>query len=149
MQGSYLMEQRLHPEAGIWLLFASRSFWIAWFIKEVLLGSLNIFWIVKPSQRHSWLVNKLLRIWKTADNMIKVKIKNGEHTRFWTDNWSPYGGLECFLSSGNSNRMGVPLKPQFTWHLLWWELDSLFTTLGQQGSIKHIFQVSLFFNYHS
>ncbi|XP_048599540.1 uncharacterized protein LOC125579745 [Brassica napus] len=74
----------------------------------VLDGSLSNFWTKKPSQKHSWLANKLLRIRDIAYPVVKVKLGNGARTRFWTDNWIPFGSLEAFLSPVISRRMGVP-----------------------------------------
>lgn len=93
----------------IWILFCnSGSLWVAWYKKEVLNGSLRNFWIRKPNQKYSWLANKLLKLRGVVYNWIKVKVGNGENTRFWTDHWTPFGCLEEFLSPSVARRMGVP-----------------------------------------
>lgn len=44
----------------IWLLFfQSGSIWVAWFIEEVLQGSLSNLWTTPPNRRFSWQINKL------------------------------------------------------------------------------------------
>ncbi|KAG5380854.1 hypothetical protein IGI04_028696 [Brassica rapa subsp. trilocularis] len=41
--------------------------------------------------------------------LIHIQIQNGEHGRFWIDNWSPFGKLQDYLEGGRS-RLGIPLK---------------------------------------
>lgn len=90
----------------IWILFCnSGSLWVAWYKKEVLNDSLSNFWTRKTNQKFSWFANKLLRIREIAYPWIKVKVGNGETTRFWTDNWFPFGKLEEYLSPSISRRM--------------------------------------------
>lgn len=36
-----------------------------------------------------------------------MRLQNGESTRFWSANWTPFGDLTTFLSGTNS-RMGIP-----------------------------------------
>ncbi|KAF3608903.1 hypothetical protein DY000_02051063 [Brassica cretica] len=38
---------------------------------------------------------------------IKLTVGNGRLCRFWTDNWSPYGSLEEFLSRPRGSRLGI------------------------------------------
>lgn len=95
----------------IWILFCnSGSLWVAWYKEEVLNGSLGNFWTSKVNQRHSWIANKLLRLREIVYPWIKMKVGNGASTRFWIDNWSPFGRLEDFLTPTISRRMGVPFN---------------------------------------
>ncbi|XP_013633247.1 PREDICTED: uncharacterized protein LOC106338931 [Brassica oleracea var. oleracea] len=72
----------------IWLLFfQSGLVWVAWFVEEVLNGSVNNLWTTAPSQRYSW--------------------QNGLSCRFWSDNWSPYGSLRSYLSLGGNSSLGI------------------------------------------
>lgn len=69
----------------IWMLFFSLGFiWVAWFIKEILSGSVSNFWTLK--QKHSWMVNRLLRLRSVAFPWIKKVIGNGKTCQFWMDN---------------------------------------------------------------
>lgn len=71
----------------IWLLFfRPHSVWVSWFKEVVLKGSVTNFWTTKPSQKFSWLANKLLKLKSVAYPMIHLCIQNGEHGRFWIDN---------------------------------------------------------------
>lgn len=75
----------------IWLLFFSAgSIWVAWFKAEILDGLLSNFWTVKPKQRYSWFVNKLIKSRDIAYNWIKMAVGSGTTTRFWSDHWSPF-----------------------------------------------------------
>ncbi|CAA7037985.1 unnamed protein product [Microthlaspi erraticum] len=92
----------------VWLLFCnSGSIWVAWYVNEVLQGSLSNYWTCKVKQKHSWLANKLIKIRDTAYNWIKRRVGNGKNTRFWTDNWSPFGDLRNFLQSETTRRMRI------------------------------------------
>lgn len=93
----------------IWLLFCNAgSLWVAWYTKEVLNGQKSNFWTCRENQKHSWLANKLIRLRSTVYQCIKVQVGNGATTKFWTDNWSPYGCLEDILQPTISRRMGIP-----------------------------------------
>ncbi|CAH2039033.1 unnamed protein product [Thlaspi arvense] len=92
----------------IWLIFfQSGSVWVAWYRQEVLNGSLNNFWTMKPHRNHSWLANKLLKIRNDIYPWIKLRIGNGRRCSFWTDNWTLYGRLEDFLRGNRNYRLGL------------------------------------------
>ncbi|CAA7043656.1 unnamed protein product [Microthlaspi erraticum] len=92
----------------IWLIFfQSGSVWVAWFRAEILDGNLSNFWTVKPNQRNSWLVNKLLRIREDIYPWIKLRIGNGASCRFWSDNWTPFGNISNYLRGSETSRLGI------------------------------------------
>ncbi|CAG7872166.1 unnamed protein product, partial [Brassica rapa] len=94
----------------IWLLFfRPDSVWVSWFKEVILKGSVSNYWTTNPSQKFSWLANKLLKLRSVAYPLIHIQIQNGEHGRFWIDNWSPFGKLQDYLEGGRS-RLGIPLK---------------------------------------
>lgn len=109
----------------IWMLFfQAGSVWVAWYITEVLDGSLSNFWTVRPHRNNSWLANKLIKLRGEVYGWIKVRVGNGLHCRFWTDNWTPFGSLEAHLLSGLGSRQGIPitasvadLYSEGNWHL--------------------------------
>ena len=93
----------------IWLLFfSSGSIWVAWFVEEIISGDRSNFWIIKESNNHSWLVKRFLRLRPLVYNWIHVKLGNGRHARFWSDNWSPYGNISDFLQLQPHSRLGIP-----------------------------------------
>lgn len=57
---------------------------MAWFLQEVLDGSLSNLWVTAPNRRYS--------------------------ARFWTDNWTPYGSLRLYLTSPGSSSLGIPAQ---------------------------------------
>lgn len=92
----------------IWLLFfQAGSVWVAWFVEEVLDGSLNNLWITFPHRRFSWQVNKLLKLSTSIYSWIKLRVQNGASCRFWSDNWSPFGPLTSYLSCGGNSSFGI------------------------------------------
>lgn len=92
----------------VWLLFfQSGSVWVAWFKTEVLHGDLSNYWIVKTNPKFSWLANKLIKMRDEVYAWIKMRIGNGRKCRFWTDNWSPFGSLEKYLSRPMHSRLGI------------------------------------------
>lgn len=92
----------------IWLLFfQSGSVWVAWFVEEVLNGSLSNLWTTAPNRRYSWQVNKLLKLSFSIYSWIKIRVQNGQSCRFWSDNWSPYGSLRSYLGVSGSSSLGV------------------------------------------
>ncbi|XP_013645955.2 uncharacterized protein LOC125594385 [Brassica napus] len=94
----------------IWLLFfRPDSVWVSWFKEVILKGSVSNYWTTNPSQKFSWLANKLLKLRSVAYPLIHIQIQNGEHGRFWIDNWSPFGKLQDYMEGGRS-RLGIPLK---------------------------------------
>ncbi|CAH2053188.1 unnamed protein product, partial [Thlaspi arvense] len=109
----------------IWLLFfQAGSVWVAWYRSEVLKGSLNNFWTVKPHKDRSWLANKLLKIRNDVYPWIKLRVASGRTCRFWSDNWSPFGNLEEYLQGNRNFRIGLArsvvlsnLHCQGTWSL--------------------------------
>lgn len=40
-------------------------------------------------------------------NFIKVKVGDGRSTRFWTDNWSPFGNLREYLNASTTTALGI------------------------------------------
>lgn len=87
----------------IWLLFfRAGSIWVAWFLKNILRNCKSNFWTLKEKQSHSHSVKKLLRVRKLAYSWIRVELGNGANTRFWTDNWSPFGNIHSFLNRQSS-----------------------------------------------
>ncbi|KAF3533115.1 hypothetical protein DY000_02043910 [Brassica cretica] len=93
----------------IWLLFfQSGSIWVAWFVEEVLQGSLNNLWTTPPNRRFSWQINKLLKLSSLIYQCIKMRVSNGLTCRFWTDNWSSLGSIRQFLQLGASSSLGIP-----------------------------------------
>lgn len=94
----------------IWLLFfRSGSIWVAWFVKEMLDGELSNFWTLQERSTHSWLVKRLLRLRPQVYDWIRLKVGNGRKTRFWSDNWSPFGRLSDFLQLPPRSRLGIPV----------------------------------------
>ena len=92
----------------IWLLFfKSGSIWVAWLVKEILNGNLSNFWTIKERNNHSWLVKRLLRLRPLVYTWIRIEVGNGRMTRFWNDNWSPYGKLSEFLNLPQRSRLGI------------------------------------------
>lgn len=92
----------------IWLLFfRPDSVWVSWFKEVVLNGSVSNYWTTKPSQKFSWLSNKLLKLRSVAYPLIHLRVGNGECSRFWFDNWSPFESLHEYLDGGRT-RLGVP-----------------------------------------
>nr|VDD56334.1 unnamed protein product [Brassica oleracea] len=86
------------PSGLIWLLFfQSGSIWVAWFVEEVLQGSLNNLWTTPPNRRFSWKINKLLKLSPLIYQCIKMRVSNGLTCRFWTDNWSSLGSIRHML----------------------------------------------------
>lgn len=92
----------------IWLLFfQTGSVWVAWFIEEILDGSLSNLWIKAPSRRYSWQVNKLLKLSSLIFGFIKLRVQNGLTARFWTDNWTPFGALRSYFASSDVSSLGI------------------------------------------
>lgn len=78
-----------------WLLFfRSGSIWVAWFTKHILRDCKSNFWTIKEKQSHSFAIKKLLRVREYAYNWIHIKVEDGASTRFWSDNWSPFGNVK-------------------------------------------------------
>lgn len=87
----------------VWLLFfRTGSIWVSWFVKNILRKCKSNFWTLKEKQSHSHSVKKLLRVRELAYRWINVEVGNGRNTRFWTDNWSPFGRLNLFLNLRSS-----------------------------------------------
>lgn len=93
----------------VWLLFFSLgSIWVAWFVDTILSGDLSNFWIIKESNKHSWMVKRLLKLRPLVYNWIHLNIENGRSTRFWSDNWSLFGRISTYLNLRSSSRLGIP-----------------------------------------
>lgn len=87
----------------IWLLFfQDGSIWVGWFKETVLSGDLSSFWKIQSSTRNSWLLNKLLKLRGEIYHWIRLRVRSGTSTRFWTDNWSPFGSLQSFLENDSN-----------------------------------------------
>ncbi|WZZ07224.1 hypothetical protein YC2023_093145 [Brassica napus] len=94
----------------IWLLFfQSGSIWVAWFVEEVLQGTLSNLWTTLPNRRFSWQVNKLLKLSPLLYQWIKLRVGNGLSCRFWTDNWSEVGSMRQHLQLGSTS-LGIPAQ---------------------------------------
>ncbi|KAH0899272.1 hypothetical protein HID58_048840, partial [Brassica napus] len=92
----------------LWLLFfKSGSIWVAWFIKNILSGRVSNLWTIKEKQTHSSATKKILRVRDYAYRWIKILPGNGRDTRFWSDNWSPFGNLRLFLGLPVSSNIGI------------------------------------------
>ncbi|CAH2079425.1 unnamed protein product, partial [Thlaspi arvense] len=66
-----------------WLLFfQAGSVCVAWYRREELKGSLNIFWTAKTNRNWSWLANKLLKVRDDIYPWIKLRVENGRKCRF-------------------------------------------------------------------
>lgn len=97
----------------VWMLFfGPESVWITWFKEVILKGSVHNYWTRTPKQAYSWLVNKLLKLKSVVFALIKLMLQNGETSRFWSDNCTPFGDLYTHLSGSNS-RLGIPQKATF------------------------------------
>lgn len=93
----------------LWLLFfRAGSIWVAWFIKNILSGHVSNLWTIKEKQSHSSATKKILRVRDYAYSWIKILPGNGEDTRFWSDNWSPFGNLRLFLGLPSNSSLGIP-----------------------------------------
>ncbi|KAG2261868.1 hypothetical protein Bca52824_068947 [Brassica carinata] len=92
----------------IWLLFfQAGSIWVGWIKETVLSGDLSSFWTIQPSTRNSWLLNKLLKLRGEIYHWIRLRVRSGTSTRFWTDNWSPFGCLQSFLENDSNFSLGI------------------------------------------
>ncbi|KAH0910494.1 hypothetical protein HID58_033815, partial [Brassica napus] len=72
------------------------------------------FWTIKEKQSHSFAIKKLLRVRDLAYPWIKIKIRDGRSTRFWTDNWSSFGNIRELLRLPSSSALGI--RPTSTLH---------------------------------
>ena len=93
---------------ALFVFFRPESVWVQWFKEVILKGSVHNYWTTPTRQSYSWLVNKLLKLKSVVFPLIKLRLQNGETTRFWSDNWTPLGELRTYLSA-TSSRMGIPL----------------------------------------
>ena len=91
------------------MFFREDSVWAIWFKEVILNGSVHNYWIVKPRQSNSWLVNKLIKLSSEVFPLIKMRLENGRSDRFWSDNWAPLGLVSALRDSPNS-RLGIPLN---------------------------------------
>ena len=92
----------------IWMLFfRPTSVWVCWFKEVILKGDLSNYWSINTSTKNSWLVNKMIKARGHVYPLLKRRIGNGEKTRFWVDNWSPFGSLSLYLNA-SSSRLGIP-----------------------------------------
>ncbi|XP_009128591.1 uncharacterized protein LOC103853431 [Brassica rapa] len=58
----------------------------------------------------SWMARKLLKLRETIYPWIQLRVGNGARTRFWSDNWSPFGNLTDYLSATKHSHLGIPWK---------------------------------------
>uniref|UniRef100_A0A0D3E2T0 Uncharacterized protein n=1 Tax=Brassica oleracea var. oleracea TaxID=109376 RepID=A0A0D3E2T0_BRAOL len=92
----------------IWLLFfRPDSVWVCWYKEVILKGSLSNYWTINTSPTNSWLANKLIKCRDLVFPLIKRRLGNGQSTRFWYDNWSPFGNLTNYLNA-STRRLGIP-----------------------------------------
>lgn len=92
----------------IWMLFfTSGSIWVAWFVDNILSGSLSNFWTIKENNNHSWLVKRLLRLRHILYPWLRMAIGNGRTSRFWSDNWSDFGCISDYLNLPPTSRLGI------------------------------------------
>lgn len=104
-----------------WILFFKQdSIWSDWFIREVLEGDLNNFWVINTKQKHSWQANHLILNRGHVYSWIKRDVGNGVTTYFWSSNWSPFGNITEFLKEDYASRLGIP---QTSTLAELWELD--------------------------
>ncbi|XP_013615239.1 PREDICTED: uncharacterized protein LOC106321526 [Brassica oleracea var. oleracea] len=89
------------------LFFRGGSIWVAWFIKNILLGNLSNLWNLKEKNSHSSATKKILRVRDYAFRWIKIIPRNGRNSRFWSDNWSPFGNLRTYLDLPSSTSLGI------------------------------------------
>ena len=89
------------------LFFRGGSIWVAWFIKNILLGNLSNPWNLKEKNSHSSATKKILRVRDYAFRWIKIIPRNGRNSRFWSDNWSPFGNLRTYLDLPSSTSLGI------------------------------------------
>lgn len=95
----------------VWLLFfRGGSIWVGWFRMEILKNDISNFWSIKPTQAMSWMAWKLLKMRDTIYSWIHLRVGNGINTRFWTDNWSPFGNLTQYLAATRTSHLGIPWK---------------------------------------
>ncbi|XP_033133929.1 uncharacterized protein LOC103833729 [Brassica rapa] len=66
-----------------------------------------MFWVINTSQKHSWLVNKLLDAREIIYPWIRQRVQNSETTYFWSTKWSPYGKLSDYLQTVGAMRLPV------------------------------------------
>ncbi|XP_056860131.1 uncharacterized protein LOC130508575 [Raphanus sativus] len=92
----------------IWILFFKQdSIWSNWFIREILQGDINNFWVINTRQKHSWQANQLLLLREHAYSWIRRTIGNGETTYFWSCNLSPFGRITDYLGDEPSSQVGI------------------------------------------
>lgn len=92
----------------LWLLFfRAGSIWVAWFIDNILSGDLSNLWTLKEKQTHSASTKKISRVRNLVYNWIMILPGNGARSRFWSDNWSPYGNLREYLQLPPTTSLGI------------------------------------------
>ncbi|KAG5406053.1 hypothetical protein IGI04_012172 [Brassica rapa subsp. trilocularis] len=61
----------------------------------------------RKQMRDSKRIGSELRLRPLVYNWIRIEVGNGRMTRFWNDNWSPYGKLSEFLNLPQRSRLGI------------------------------------------
>ncbi|XP_013617247.1 PREDICTED: uncharacterized protein LOC106323713 [Brassica oleracea var. oleracea] len=93
----------------LWMLFFRQdSVWATWFKEVILKGWIHNYWTTTPKQSYSWFTNKLLKLKDFVFPLIKLRFEIGNTTRFWFQNWTPFGSLYDYLR-GSGTRLGIPL----------------------------------------
>lgn len=93
----------------LWMLFFRQdSVWATWFKEVILKGWIHNYWTTTPKQSYSWFTNKLLKLKDFVFPLIKLRFEIGNTTRFWFENWTPFGSLYDYLR-GCGTRLGIPL----------------------------------------
>lgn len=91
----------------VWMIFFRPNYvWVSWFKEVILKGDISNYWTIRPSSSFSWLVNKMIKSRNLIYPLLRRTIGNGETTRFWYDNWSPFGNLFNYLDAATS-RYGI------------------------------------------
>ncbi|KAL0689587.1 hypothetical protein Bca4012_089265 [Brassica carinata] len=109
----------------VWILFFKQgSIWSDWFIREILEGDLNNFWVINTKQKHTWQANQLILYRDHVYSWIKRVVGNGETTYFWSCNWSPFGNISEFLEEEPTSRTGIPSTSTLAelWEIDHWTL---------------------------
>ncbi|CAH2065218.1 unnamed protein product [Thlaspi arvense] len=70
---------------------------------EILEGSLH-----NLQRKFSWFSNKLLKLRDVVFTWMKRRVRDGNTTRFWSDNWTPFRSLLSFLATScRPSRLGI------------------------------------------
>lgn len=87
------------------LFTTSGSLWVSW-VKEKLWSN-DSLWDIRESAKGSWVWRKLLRLRPLAAQFIRMQIKNGQITLFWSDPWLPGGRLIDIVGDSGPQRLDI------------------------------------------